>query len=395
MAVPMSLFVLFLGSFCLGTAEFMATGLLPQVAADIGVSIPTAGAIVTAYALGVAFGGPILAVLFGRLPRKAVLIALLLLFASAQVLCAVAPSFELLLAGRVLGAACQGAFFGIAGIVAISVAGPGKSGVALSLLVAGITVANILGLPGGTMIGSAFGWRTSFVALGGVAVLVAVLVLLFIPTTATEATGKASLRRQLGALAQSDVVLSYAVMTLASLGFFAVFTYVTPLLTTVTGVPEDIVPVLLLAFGVGSTVGAFAGGRLADWKPLPAVIGLMAAEMVVFTTVLVFADSAIAMAVAVVALGFCAFSYAPSLFVRLFKAAGDAADLASALISTAFNVGIAAGAAIGGAMLSAGAGYQHLGIVGFVTAALAICAVLTMQARARREELQALVALTA
>ena len=391
----MSLFVLFLGSFCLGTAEFMATGLLPQVAADVGVSIPTAGAIVTAYALGVAFGGPILAILFGKVPRKHVLVALLLLFAAAQFLSAVAPNFELLLVGRVLGAACQGAFFGIAGIVAIAVAPKGKSGMALSLRVAGITVANILGLPGGTMIGTAFGWRMSFVALGSLVLVVALLVVLLVPSTATESSGKATLSRQVKALAQPDVVLSYAVMTLASTGFFAVFTYVTPLLTTVTGIPGDVVPMLLLAFGIGSTIGAFAGGRLADWKPLPAVIGLMAAEMAVFATMLFFATSPIAMAVAVVVLGFCAFSYAPSLFTRLFKAAGNAADLASALISTAFNIGIAAGATIGGLMLNAGAGYQHLGIVGFVTAALAIGAVLAMKAQARREELDELVALTA
>jgi DHA1 family inner membrane transport protein len=391
----MALFILFLGSFCLGTAEFMATGLLPQVAADVGVSIPTAGAIVTAYALGVAFGGPILGILSGGSPRKAVLVCLLLLFAAAQVICAVAPSFELLLAGRVLGAATQGAFFGIAGIVAISVAGPGKSGAALSLLVAGITIANILGLPGGTMIGSAFGWRMSFVVLGALAALVAVLVVLLVPSTASEGSAKAPLVKQLKALGQRDVLLSYAVMLLASTGFFAVFTYITPLLTTATGLGADVVPALLLAFGIGSTAGAFAGGKLADWKPLPSVIGLMVAEIAVFLTILFFAGSPIAMTVAVVALGFCAFSYAPSLFVRLFKAAGDAADLASTLISTAFNIGIAAGAAIGGAMLAAGAGYQHLALVGFVTATLAICAVMTMQAAARREELDELVALAA
>lgn len=169
----MALFILFLGSFCLGTAEFMATGLLPQVAADLRISIPTAGTIVTAYALGVAFGGPILALLLGRMARKTVLIGLIALFAAAQFLAAIAPSFELLLAARVLGAACQGAFFGIAGLVAVTVAGPGRSGFALSLLVAGITVANILGLPGGTIIGTAFGWRMSFIALGAVAVIVA------------------------------------------------------------------------------------------------------------------------------------------------------------------------------------------------------------------------------
>jgi DHA1 family inner membrane transport protein len=388
----MALFVLFLGSFCLGTAEFMATGLLPQVAADVGVSIPTAGMIVTAYALGVAFGGPVVGVLLGRLPRKAVLIALLLLFASAQVLCAVAPSFELLLLGRVLGAACQGAFFGIAGLVAIGIAGPAKSGRALSLLVAGITVANILGLPGGTMIGNAFGWQASFITLGAIAAIVAVLVLVFVPSTATEARKTVPLARQVRALGHRDVVLSYAVMTLASIGFFALFTYVTPLLTEATKLDPNAVPALLLAFGIGSTIGALIGGRLADWKPLPSVIGLMLGEMVVFLTILVFAGSPIVMTIAVVALGFCAFSYAASLFVRLFKAAGEAADLASTLISTAFNVGIASGAAIGGAMLAAGADYSQLAAVGFVTAALAICAVLTMRAAEKRDEIDALLA---
>jgi DHA1 family inner membrane transport protein len=391
----MALFILFLGSFCLGTAEFMATGLLPQVAADTGVSIPTAGAIVTAYALGVAFGGPVLGILSGSLPRKAVLIGLLLFFAMAQVVCAVAPTFELLLVGRVLGAATQGAFFGIAGIVAITIAGPGKSGMALSLLVVGITVANILGLPGGTMIGSALGWRMSFLVLGALAATVAVLVFFFVPATASESSKKAPLALQLKALGQRDVLLSYAVMLLASTGFFALFTYIAPLLTTVTGLGDEVVPALLLAFGIGSTAGALVGGRLADWKPLPAVIAIMAGEIAIFLAILFFAASPLAMTVAVLALGIFNFSYAPSLFVRLFKAAGDAADLASTLISTAFNLGIAAGAAIGGAMLASGAGYQHLAVVGVVTAILSIMAVLTMQSAARREELDELVALTA
>jgi DHA1 family inner membrane transport protein len=391
----MALFILFLGSFCLGTAEFMATGLLPQVAADTGVSIPTAGAIVTAYALGVAFGGPVLGILSGGLPRKAVLVSLLLFFAAAQVVCAVAPTFELLLVGRVLGAATQGAFFGIAGIVAITIAGPGKSGMALSLLVVGITVANILGLPGGTMIGSALGWRASFLVLGALAAAVAVLVFFLVPATASESSKKAPLALQLKALGQRDVLLSYAVMLLASTGFFALFTYIAPLLTTVTGLGDEVVPALLLAFGIGSTAGALVGGRLADWKPLPAVIGIMAGEIAIFLAILFFDASPLAMTVAVLALGVFNFSYAPSLFVRLFKAAGDAADLASTLISTAFNLGIAAGAAIGGAMLASGAGYQHLAVVGVVTAILSILAVLTMQSAARREELDELVALTA
>jgi DHA1 family inner membrane transport protein len=348
--------------------------------------------IVTAYALGVAFGGPVMGVVLGRLPRKAVLIALLLLFAAAQVICAVAPTFELLLLGRVLGAACQGAFFGIAGLVAVGIAGEAKAGRALSLLVAGITVANILGLPGGTMIGTAFGWQASFVVLGGLAATVALLVLVFVPSTATEARKTVPLARQVRALGHRDVLLSYAVMTLASIGFFSLFTYVTPLLTEATKLDPNVVPALLLAFGVGSTIGALVGGRLADWKPLPSVIGLMLGEMVVFLTILVFAGSPIVMTIAVVALGFCAFSYAASLFVRLFKAAGEAADLASTLISTAFNIGIASGAAIGGAMLAAGADYNQLAAVGFVTAALAICAVLTMRAAEKREEIDELLA---
>lgn len=374
----MALFILFLGSFCLGTAEFMATGLLPQVAGDLGISIPTAGIIVTAYALGVAFGGPVLAVLIGRLPRKTVLIGLIGLFAAAQVFASIAPSFELLLVARVIGAACQGTFFGIAGLVAMSVAGPGRSGFALSLLVAGVTVANILGLPGGTIIGSAFGWRMSFLALGTVAVIVAVLIYLVVPATASEAGERAPLARQFKALAHRDVVLSYAVMTLASIGFFALFTFITPLLTTVTRLDAGTVPMLLLAFGVGSTAGALAGGRLADWRPTSSVIAILLGEVVVFSTVLLAADQPVPMMIAVIVLGFCAFAYAPSLFVRLFAGAGDAPDLASTLISTAFNIGIATGSTLGAVALANGAGYPTLAWIGIVAASTAIAAVLAM-----------------
>lgn len=374
----MALFILFLGSFCLGTAEFMATGLLPQVAADLNISIPTAGTIVTAYALGVAFGGPILALLLGRMARKTVLIGLIALFAAAQFLAAIAPSFELLLAARVLGAACQGAFFGIAGLVAVTVAGPGRSGFALSLLVAGITVANILGLPGGTIIGTAFGWRMSFVALGAVAVVAALLIALLVPATTSETGTSAPFKRQLRALAHRDVVLSYAVMTLASVGFFALFTFITPLLTTVTKLGAETVPMLLLAFGVGSTVGALTGGKLADWSPTPSVVAILLGEIAVFTTVLIAADQPIPMIAAVIVLGFCAFAYAPSLFVRLFAAAKDAPDLASTLISTAFNIGIASGSTLGALALANGASYPNLAWIGIAAAGSALVAVFAM-----------------
>jgi len=374
----MALFVLFLGSFCMGTAEFMATGLLPQVAADLGIAIPTAGIIVTAYALGVAFGGPALALLFGRLPRKVVIVGVVALFAASQFLCAVAPGFEVLLAGRVIGAACQGAFFGIASILAIDVAGPGRAGFALSLMVAGVTVANILGLPGGTMIGNAFGWRASFVVLGATATLIGLLIAFAIPATQSEQTGRTSLARQLRALFHRDVLLSYAVMMLASTGFFALFTFITPLLTTVTRLGADTVPMLLLAFGVGSTAGAFAGGRLADWRPTTAVLAILCGEVLVFATVLVAADRPVMMAAAVIVLGFCAFAYAPSLFIRLFATAKDAPDLASTLISTAFNIGIASGSALGALVLATGASYPSLGWIGLAAAGCAIVAVLAM-----------------
>ncbi len=382
----MALFILFLGSFCLGTAEFMATGLLPQVAADLGISIPTAGTIVTAYALGVAFGGPVLALLLGRLPRKTVLIGLISLFAAAQILAAIAPSFELLLAARVLGAACQGSFFGIAGLVAVGVAGEGRSGFALSLLVAGITVANILGLPGGTIIGSAFGWRASFLALGAVALVVALLILLLVPATSSQTSAAAPLGRQLKALAHRDVILSYAVMTLASVGFFSLFTFIAPLLTTVTKLDATTVPMLLLAFGVGSTAGALIGGKLADWRPTPSAIAIFVGEIAVFTTVLVAADQPVPMVAAVVVLGFCAFAYAPSLFVRLFAAAKDAPDLASTLISTAFNIGIATGSTLGALALAGGASYATLAWIGVATAGSAIVAIVVMAMGGASEE---------
>ena len=374
----MPLLALFLGVFCLGTAEFLATGILPLMAVDLGVSVPTAGAVVTFYALGVAIGGPILGVVLGALPRKTMLLGLLLAFAAAQLGTALAPNLEWLLAARVLGAACQGAFFGLASLAAIGVAGEGRSGFALSLMVAGVTVANVLGLPGGTALGHVLGWRMSFAILAGIAVAATALIAIFVPATPADGAAKAPLRVQARALLRREVVLSYAVMTLASVGFFAVFTFITPLLTTVTGLGSDQVAILLVGFGVGSTAGALAGGKLADWRPLTSVSLILVIEMAIFATIVVAPHLPVAMAIAVMALGFCAFAYAPGLFVQLFGAAGKGRDLASTLISTAFNLGIAVGSSLGGLLLTTGAGLPQLGIIGLVSGAIALALTLAM-----------------
>jgi DHA1 family inner membrane transport protein len=379
----MPLLALFLGTFCLGTAEFLATGILPLVAGDLGIGVPAASSMVTCYALGVAFGGPVLGLLLGRLPRKPVLIGLLLAFAAAQVATALAPNLELLLTARVLGAACQGAFFGTASIVAISAAGEGKSGTALSLMVAGITVANVLGLPGGTALGHALGWRMSFAVLAAIAFAVTILIATFVPSTRSDGVARAPLLQQAKALLHRDVLLSYAVMTLASIGFFSVFTFIAPLLTTVTNLTTDTIAVLLVGFGVGSTAGALAGGKFADWRPMTSIISILLAEMAIFATIVVAADQPVAMAIAVMALGFCAFAYAPGLFVQLFRAASDAPDLASTLISTAFNLGIASGSSLGALLLSSGGTYPQLGFVGLLSGSIALAAATAMLSRRR------------
>ncbi len=369
--MPKSVLALFLSTLAIGTTEFVIAGLLPRVAIDLDVTIPKAGFLVTAYALGVAVGGPLLALALARAPRKIVLLSLIILFTLGQAFCALAPTYGTLLLARVLVACSHGAYFGVAAVAAIRLVPPSQAGRAVAVLLAGITVANILGVPTGTAIGNALGWRATFWAVGllGLAALAAMLALLPNDLGTRERTDR--LASQLAVLRRPAVYLTFAIIILGMIGQFSLFTYIAPLFTTVAGFPDAVIPWLLLLFGLGSTLGVIIGGRLADWKLMPSLVGILIGQAVVYALVALSTGDRLVLGALILVWGAAAFAYAAPAQTRVLQWANDAPNLASTLIPTAFNIGIAAGAWLGSAALG-GTGYASLPWIGCASALVAL-----------------------
>ena len=260
------LFALLLGAFCIGTTELVVAGILPAIAADLGVTIPEAGLLVSGYAISVAFGGPALMVLAGRYPRKPGIIGVLLLFLVAHLACAMAPSFAVLMAGRMVAAAAHGTFFGLAIVLATSSVPEDRRASALSIVVGGIGVANILGVPLGTAVGNAFGWRATFLMIAGFALVAALAVAAFVPDARAARTAT-PLGRQVRALLNRVVVKAYALIVLMMIATFSLLTFIAPYMAEAAGVGPDRLPFVLLGFGLVGAVGTFAGGGLTDRFP--------------------------------------------------------------------------------------------------------------------------------
>jgi DHA1 family inner membrane transport protein len=370
MSIP--LIALFLAAFAFGTAEFVIAGVLPEVATGLGVSIPVAGYLVTGYAIGIAIGGPLLAVATKKFSRKTVILALSVAFTAGQVLCALSPNFEVLMAARVLVAIVHGTYFGIASIVAVSLVPVERRGFAVALILSGLTVSNILGVPGGTAIGNALGWRATFWAVGALALVATIAIALFLPRNAGNATTAGSFRREFRALARQQIVTSLGIAVLVMIGQYSLFTYIAPLLREVTGLDAGAVPWVLLLYGVGSTIGVFIGGRLADWKLMPSLIGILCTQAIAFTLVYFVSPYPMVMAVAVIFWGGVNFAFGSPLQSRVLAWAADAPNLASALIPSGFNVGIAIGAILGATLLEAGFGYRNLPLIGSAALVLAV-----------------------
>ncbi|HVY21668.1 MAG TPA: MFS transporter [Bauldia sp.] len=375
--LSLPLFALSLAAFCIGTTEFVVAGILPDVARDLGVSIPTAGYLISGYAGGVAVLGPIVAIITAGLERKTTLVALVILFALGNAFCALAPSYGWLMAARVIVSLSHGSYLGLAAVVAASLVPEDKRAGAVSLVLAGITVANIVGVPLGTAIGGALGWRWTFWTICGLGIITAIGISVWVPRGERAPSTGEGILAEMRALGRQEVYLSFAVIILAAAGFFAVFAYIAPLLTDVVGVTPAALPFVLSAFGVGALVGNLAGGRLADWKLMPSVLGIFAALIVLFALVSATAHT-LAVAVVVLFLWSVAnFSFAAPLQTRIMNGARDAPNLASTLVSTAFNIGIAGGAALGSLALTAGVRYDQLPLLGLagVVPALALAAV--------------------
>ena len=364
--MPIALFALFLSTFAIGTTEFVIAGLLPQVSHDLGVGIPTGGLLITAYAIGVAIGGPLLSFGLARLPGKFALLLLLGVFTAGQALCALAPDYSWMLVARVLVAATHGAIFGVGAIVATQLVSADRAGRAVSYLLAGVTVANVLGVPAGAAIGTYFGWRATFWAVGLLGCAAILAVVLLVPAGAGQRQKSASLLEQVHVLGRPAVYLTFLILIVGMIGQFALLTYIVPVLNEVSGVPPTAVPWLLLAFGVGSTLGVLIGGRLSDWKMLPSLIGILLAQAATYAFIELVMGSAPLMSFSMLIWGAVGFAFGAPAQARILKAASEAPNLASTLIPSAYNVGIAVGATSGGIALGLGGGYGALPLIGLV-----------------------------
>ncbi|MHA6691211.1 MFS transporter [Devosia sp. A449] len=375
MSLP--LIALFLAAFAFGTAEFVIAGVLPDVATGLGVTIPIAGYLVTGYAIGIAIGGPLLAVATKKMSRKTLILLLAGSFTIGQALCALAPNFELLMLARVLVSVVHGTYFGIAAIVAVNLVPADRRGFAVALILSGLTVSNILGVPAGTAIGTALGWRATFWAVGALGLIATLGIALFLPARTGEASTSGSLLREFKALGRQQIVTSLAIVVLVMIGQYSLFTYIAPLLLEVTGLSVGILPWILLLYGIGSTIGVFIGGRLADWKLMPSLIVILCLQALAFVLLYVVSPDPLLMAVAVVLWGGVNFAFGSPVQSRVLAWASDAPNLASALIPTGFNIGIAIGAVLGASLLEAGFGYRNLPLIGAVALCVAAAIAVT------------------
>ena len=371
--MPVAVLALAAGAFGIGTTEFIIMGLLLQVAADMHVSVSTAGLLISGYALGVFVGAPILTLATRRMPRKAVLLALMAIFTLGNVACALAPSYDLLMAARVLTSLAHGTFFGVGSVVATGLVPENKRASAISTMFVGLTVATLLGVPFGAWFGLLLGWRAAFWAVAAIGVAALAVLALFVPSDVGRNEEPTSLRDELVVLTRPQVQLALATTVLGFAGLFTVFTYVQPILTRVSGFSEAAVSPTLLVFGVGLSIGNIAGGRLADRGLSRALIGALAGLVIVLAALAPALLATTSTVLLLGLLGVAAFATVAPLQLRVLEKAGPAGrNLASSLNIAAFNLGNALGAWVGGLTIDHGPGLAALPLVAAAITALGL-----------------------
>jgi DHA1 family inner membrane transport protein len=355
--MPIGLIALALGGFGIGLTEFVIMGLLPQVAADFQVSEATAGWLISGYALAVVVGALLLTAAVTRFERKPVLAVLMVLFIAGNLVSAIAPDYWTMMIGRIIAALSHGAFFGIGAVVAASMVAPTKKAGAIAIMFTGLTAANVLGVPFGTMLGQAAGWRSTFWAITVIGIISLVGILTLVPKTGSGDAAPGGLRGELRAFRSGQVWLSILVTILGYGGMFGAFTYIAFTLTEVTGFAASTVPWLLILFGVGLFIGNTVGGKAAD-KNVDRTLVVVLSVLVVVLVVFALTSSNQPMTIAsMVLLGGFGFATVPGLQMRVMKYATTAPTLASGANIGAFNVGNALGAWLGGVTITAGLGY--------------------------------------
>ena len=355
--MPLGLFALALGGFGIGLTEFVILGLLPEVAGDFGVSEATAGWLISGYALAVVVGALLLTAAVTRFERKPVLAVLMVLFIAGNLISAVAPDYSMMMIGRIVAALAHGAFFGIGAVVAADMVPPTKKAGAIALMFTGLTAANVLGVPLGTMLGQAAGWRSTFWAITVIGIVALVGILALVPRAGHGTAGPGGLRRELSAFRTGQVWLSILVTVLGYGGMFGAFTYIAFTLTEVSGFSAGTVPWLLILFGVGLFLGNTLGGRAADRDVDRTLLVVLSVLVVVLAVFAFTATNQILTVASILLMGGFGFATVPGLQMRVMKYAHSAPTLASGANIGAFNVGNALGAWLGGVTITAGLGY--------------------------------------
>ncbi|MGW8667405.1 Cmx/CmrA family chloramphenicol efflux MFS transporter [Streptomyces niveus] len=369
--MPLAVYILGLSVFALGTSEFMLSGLLPPIADDMDVSIPQAGLLISAFAIGMVVGAPLLAAGTLRMPRRTTLIALISVFGLGQVAGALAPTYEVLFVSRVVSAfACAG-FWAVGAAVAIAMVPKTSRARAMAVMIGGLSIANVLGVPAGAFLGTHLGWRSAFWAVGAASAIALVGVATLIPRIPLPER-KPELRRELLIYRDRQVWLAIAITALAAGGVFCAFSYLAPLLTDVAGLDEGWVPTVLALFGVGALIGTVIGGRVADAHLFGVLLSGVVASTVFLAALALLASSAAAVVVLSLLLGFSAFFTAPALNARMFNVAAAAPILAGATATSAFNLGNTGGPWLGGTVIDAGLGFASTAWAGAAMTVVAV-----------------------
>ncbi len=373
-SMPLAVYILGLSVFALGTSEFMLSGLLPPIADDMNVSIPQAGLLISAFAIGMVVGAPLLAVATLRLPRRTTLIALISVFGLGQVAGALAPTYEVLFASRVVSALACAGFWAVGAAVAIAMVPVNQRARAMAVMIGGLSIANVLGVPMGAFLGEHLGWRSAFWAVGAASAVALVGVVTRIPHIPLPER-KPELRRELAIYRDRQVWLAVVITALAAGGVFCAFSYLAPVLTDVAGLDSGWVPWILGLFGVGALIGTTIGGRVADAHLFGVLLSGITASTVFLTALALFASSQVAVVALAFLLGLSAFYTAPALNARMFNVAGAAPTLAGATTTAAFNLGNTAGPWLGGTVIDADFGFAATAWAGAAMLVVALAAV--------------------
>lgn len=374
MKINFPLLALAIGAFGIGTTEFSPMGLLPVIAQGVGVSIPAAGMLISAYAIGVMVGAPLMTLLLSHRGRRNALIFLMAIFTVGNVLSAIAPDYATLMIARIITSLNHGAFFGLGSVVAASVVAKEKQASAVATMFMGLTIANIGGVPAATWLGETIGWRMSFMATAGLGVVS--MVSLFFSLPKGGAGARPNVRKELAVLMRPQVLTALLTTVLGAGAMFTLYTYISPVLRTLTDATPVFVTAMLVLIGVGFSIGNFLGGKLADRSVTGTLKGFLLLLIVIMLAIPLLARSEIGAAIAMVVWGAATFAVVPPLQMRVMRVAHEAPGLSSSVNIGAFNLGNALGAAAGGAVISGGLGYSFVPVMGAIIAGLGLLLVL-------------------